>query len=579
MNYLSEQRLADDAVPHDQRIVVECFPDEVGDWRIVILSPFGSRVHAPWAMLVGSRLRETAGDEVDVTWTDDGMIFHVPDAGDPPPPDNFFPDPDEVEDELVRELSSTALFAARFRENAARALLLPRRSPQKRTPLWLQRRRAASLLKVAANYPGFPIMMETWRECLQDVFDVHGLTQILRSVRSRAIAVRHIRGEHPSPFAASVLFNYAGNFIYDGDAPLAERKAATLALDHAQLRELLGTAEFRELFDADVIAQLGLELQRLDDFAPRDADDLHDLLLHLGPLDQPAIELRCDEQFDSGWLDDLLRTRRIFSFYPGPAAEATARYAACEDAGRLRDAPGIVPPAGLATAFLEPVDNAVLDLVSRYARTHVPFSAVAAAEELQLSDAAVRRALLMLKVEDRVLEGEFLPGGRGTEWCDVSVFHLIKRRSLAALRQEVEPVDQEVLVRFLPDWHGMTNRRRGLDGLLDVIEQLQGTPLQASVLEEEILPSRVQSFRPADLDELCIAGEVIWRGLDSTGPADGRIALYLTDHYQRLAPVATPADDTLSREIHALLQDRGGLHFDQLCSVVDDFPNDLLDAL
>jgi len=577
LTYLKDQQSTADAVPHDERIVVECFPDEVGDWRIVILTPFGSRVHAPWGMLIGSRLKQTAGDDIDVTWTDDGMIFRVPDTGDPPSLDTFLLDPDTVEDDLVREISSSALFAARFRENAARALMLPRRGPQKRTPLWLQRRRAAGLLKVASKYPGFPMMMETWRECLKDVFDMQGLIGILRSIRSRSINVRYVRSDYPSPFSASVLFNYAGNFIYDGDAPLAERKAATLALDNVQLRELLGTAEFRELLDADVIAQLSLELQRLDDWQPRDADDIHDLLIDLGPMDLESLRLRSGSVPIQTWIDQLLGHRRVLTFCA--ADEATRIYAAAEDAGRLRDALGIVPPSGLADAFLEPVDHAILDLVSRFARTHTPFTIPEAVDNLQLSEQSVTRSLQQLLSEDRVLRGEFLPGGEGIEWCDVDVFHRLKRRSLAALRKEVEPVDQQVLARFLPEWHGLTNPRSGLDGLLDVIEQLQGTPIQASVLEDEILPLRVQNFRPSDLDELCIAGEVIWRGLDSTGPSDGRIALFLTDHYKLLASPVTPSDNPVAIQIRQLLADRGALHFDQICAAVEDFPNDLLEEL
>lgn len=577
MDYLNDQQAADDAVPHDERIVVECFPDEIGDWRIVVLSPFGSRVHAPWAMLVASRLRETAGDEVDVNWTDDGMIFRVPDTGEPPPLETFFLQPEEIEDALVEELSSTALFAARFRENAARALMLPRRSPQKRTPLWLQRRRAAGLLKVAAKYPGFPMMMETWRECLKDVFDVTGLLSLQKNIRSRKIRTRYIRSESPSPFSASVLFNYAGNFIYDGDAPLAERRAATLALDHAQLKELLGTAEFRDLFDADVVAQLALELQRLEGWVPRDADDVHDLLIDLGPLSPDGLAKRCGGVDASAWLDELVRARRVFCFRVGEESQEV--YAAAEDAGRFRDALGIVPPSGLADAFLEPVQDAVRDLVSRYARTHPPFTVDSALQELNLSRPAVTAALQELLSAERVLQGEFLPGGQGLEWCETGVFHQLKRRSLAALRKEVEPVDQQVLARFLPDWHGITAPRRGLDGLLDVIEQLQATPLQASVLENEILPLRVENFRRTDLDELCVAGEVVWRGLESTGPADGRIALYLADHYPQLAPPIERVDDPVANGVREALRDRGGLHFDQLCAAVKDFPNDLLEVL
>ena len=314
MRYLADQNKDNDAAPHYRCIVIDCFPDEIGDWRIVILSPFGSRVHAPWAMLISSRLRATASGEVDVNWTDDGIVFRIPDTCGLPALEEFFPDPDELESNLVTELSGTALFAAKFRENAVRSLLLPRRSPQKRSPLWLQRRRAARLLKVASRFPLFPVVMETYRECFRDVFDLPGLTEILRSLRSREIAVQYMRSDHPSSFSASVLFNYTGNYIYGGDAPLTERRAATLTLDHVQLKELLGTAEFRDLFDSDVIAELALELKRLNGFSLRDADDLHDLLIVLGPLSKEEI-YACggeDQPRVSEWLNALLQCRRIF---------------------------------------------------------------------------------------------------------------------------------------------------------------------------------------------------------------------------------------------------------------------------
>ncbi|MEZ6122320.1 MAG: DEAD/DEAH box helicase [Planctomycetaceae bacterium] len=603
LDYLQQQLAATSEVPSDTTIVIESFQDEVGDRRIVILSPFGSRVHAPWAMLLAARLQRDNESDVDLMWTDDGIVFRMAEAADIPPDEFFFPHADEVEDELVRELAGTAMFAARFRENAARSLLLPRRSPQRRTPLWLQRRRAADLLKVAARFHSFPILMETYRECLRDVFDMPGLTNLLKDVKARKIRVRSVRSEQPSPFASAVLFNFVGNFIYNSDAPLAERRAQALSLDYAQLKELLGSADLRDLFDPAIVAGLQNELQRLSGYNLRDADDLHALLLWLGPLSADEITNRAgnaDVDAVKQWRNELVHSRRIFSYtinHPGVAdlqgssadsggqtvVEAPAKslemFAATEDAGRLRDAIGIVPPPGLALAFLEPVQDAITDLVSRFARTHVPFSVHDAAEALQLSTSAVQMALTALQERGRVVDGEFLPGKTGREWCDVQVLRLLKSRSLAALRREVEPVDQQTLAEFLPVWHGINRPRNGLDGLLDAIEQLQGAPLPATSLETEILPARVTGFRPADLDELCVQGEVVWRGYDSTGSGDGRIGLFLTDSYRLLAPSPEPMDNSVANQVRELLNARGALFFEQIAAELHLFPNDLLTDL
>lgn len=581
LDYLHQQVEATGEVPSDTTIILECFLDEVGDWRIVILSPFGARVHAPWASAVAARLREETSGEVDLLWCDDGIVFRMPESDAPPPAELFFPAPDEVEDLVVRELGTTALFAARFRENAARALLLPKRRPGHRTPLWLQRRRSADLLAVATRYPDFPIVLETYRECLRDVFDLKGLIGVLRDVQSRAIQVRTVETKAASPFAASVLFNYVGNFIYDGDAPLAERRAQTLALDHAQLRELLGAAELRELLDAAAVDELALELQRLDLRYPvRHADGLHDLLLQIGDLRHDELAARCDSaalaagELDR-WLVEVTAARRVIEFRIG----GETRYAAAEDAARLRDALGIVPPPGLPDAFLAGVDDPLGDLVSRYARTHVPFHVEDIAARFRIGVAPIRTALLRLGARGRVLEGEFLPGGRGREWVDAEVLRMLKRRSLAKLRKQVEPVAPEALTRFLARWQGLTQRRRGLDALLDAVEQLQGAALPAFVLEQQILPQRVDGYRPSDLDELCAAGEVVWRGWDSLGPDDGRIALYLTDHYPKLTGAAEPAAGELPGRIRQLLAERGALFFDDIVAAIGGFRNDLLAAL
>ena len=578
LDYLTSQKDHAGVVPDDKTVVVECFMDEVGDWRVAVLTPFGARVHAPWAMAVAGRLRADDAD-VDMMWTDDGIVFRLPESDRAPDTQLFLPSAQDVEDRVVNELGGSALFAARFRENSARALLLPRRQPGKRTPLWMQRRRSADLLAVASRFPDFPILLETYREVLRDVFDLKGLRDVLIAIEQRRIRVRRTETDFASPFAASLMFSYVGNFIYNGDAPLAERRAATLALDHNQLRELLGDAELRELLDADAVDELALSLQHLDKPAyVKDADGVHDLLQSLGDLDRDELGRRIDpalhDELD-GWLEQLETHRRIVRV----RIAATQRYIAAEDAARYRDALGVALPVGLPDAFLEPMPEPMADLVLRYARTHVPFGASEPAARFGLGIAAIDALLAGLTRDGRLLEGEFLPGARGREWCDPNVLRILKRRSLARLRKEIEPVEAEALARFLPNWHGIDRPRHGLDGLLDVVEQIEGYPIPASDLERHVLPARVAGYRPGDLDELCAAGEVVWRGIEGTGPGDGRIAVYLTDHYPLLAPEPEVPDLPMCTTIVELLDERGALFFDDIVHHVGGFRNDVFDAL
>ena len=580
LQYLRDQAEATQDAPSDKTIVVESFLDEVGDWRVAILTPFGARVHVPWAMAVAARLREESGAEIDMMWSDDGIVFRLPESEEIPDDSMLFPSAEEIEELVTRELGSTALFAARFRENAARALLLPRRQPGKRTPLWLQRRKSADLLEVAARYPNFPILLETYRECLRDVFDLRGLKQILKDVQRRSISIRRLQTQVASPFASSLLFAYTANFMYEGDTPLAERRAQTLALDHSQLCELLGDAELRELLDPNAVDELGLELLKLDPrFSITHEDGLCDILRQLGDLSEVEISSRLAESISreklQGWLKELMAKRRVIEV----RIAGESRFAAAEDAGRLRDALGVALPLGLPDAFLESIENPLLDLVSRYARTHIPFKAEAVAERLGLGIAPIQMALTRLMESGRLLEGEFLPGGRGREWCDPHVLKLLKRRSLAKLRKEIAPVEQQALARFLPRWQSMEHPKTGLDGLLDVIEQLQGLALPATVWEQEVLPKRVRDYRSSDLDELSSAGEIVWRGFDSLGSDDGRIAFYLTDHLLNLAPVGEPPAEGVAQQIYDLLAARGALFFDDLVRAIGGFRNDCLDGL
>ena len=583
LDYLGDQREAVGVLPSDKTIVVERWVDEIGDWRIAVLSPFGARVHAPWATAVAARLRENAGVEVDMLWTDDGLAFRLPETDTPPPASLFFPAPDEVERLVIENLAGSALFAARFRENAARALLLPRRRPGKRTPLWMQRKRSADLLAVATRYRSFPIVLETYRECLRDVFDLPALTELMQQVADRRIRVREVESKSASPYAAALVFTWIGNFLYDDDQPRAERRAQALALDYAQLRELLGDAQLRELLDRDAVAEVELLLQRLDPRrAIRDIDQVHDALRELGELSRDELRARCQaEQHDQldGWLDawlaQLITARRITELN----IAGQLRLIAAEDAGRYRDALGVVPPMGLPQAFLDVVDNPLEDLVARYARTHVPFSAADVAARLGLGLGPVRAALESLRRQDRLLEGEFMPGGREPEWCDVEVLRRLKRASLAKLSAAVEAVEPRLYARFLPSWHRIDQPGETLDDLLAAIEQIQGVPIPFGDLERAVLPARVRGYLPGMLDQLCASGEISWRGFEALGNDDGRIALYLSGHMPVLAPAVTPVEGELAGQIRTLLGRRGASFFVDLEAELGGFRNELLRVL
>jgi ATP-dependent Lhr-like helicase len=512
-------------------------------------------------------------------WGDDGFVVRLPEGDAPPDPMLLVPDPDEVEGLILRQLGSTALFAARFREAAGRALLLPRRRPGARAPLWQQRKRAADLLSVAARFGSFPIILETYRECLRDVFDLPALVDVLRKIRSRTLRVTSIESRTPSPFAASLLFNYVANYIYDGDAPLAERRAQALAVDQSQLRELIGDAELRDLLDSSAIEAVETDLQYLPDrLHAKSTDAVHDLLLRLGDLTRDELAARTVEGVADAAVVTLLGARRAIEL----TIAGDARLVAVEYAARYRDALGTPLPPGLPAALLEPSADAIGDLIKRYARTHGPFTAGDLAARFGLALSAIEATLARLTGTGRLIEGAFRPGGRGMEWCDPDALRSIRRRSLARLRQEVEPVEAPALGRFLVEWHGIGRQRGGLDALLDTIEQLQGVPLVASLLEHEILPGRLPDFSPAALDTLLGAGEVSWVGVEPLGDRDGRIALYLTDHLPRLLPPVQPEAPPAEREREILerLRERGAAFFAPLhASLGGGFPKETLDGL
>jgi len=589
LTYLDEQREATRHVPDDRTIVVERFRDELGDWRVAVHSPFGAKVHAPWALCVAARMRERFGVDVQAMHGDDGIVFRLPDIEFDPDAGSrglglelmslIALDPDEVHDLVTTEIGGSALFASRFRECAARALLLPRRRPDRRQALWQQRQRSAQLLGVASQYASFPIILETVRECVQDVFDVPGLSTLMREIGSRKVRLVEVETPTPSPFARSLMFGYVAQFLYEGDSPLAERRAAALSLDPTLLAELLGRAEgaaLRDLLDPLALAQTESELQRLAEGRRcRGAEDVADLLRVLGAQPLTAILARCVDGSTtnevSAWLVDLESDRRLIRVRVG----GEERWGAIEDAGRLRDALGVALPTGVPDVFLEPVPDPLGDLVARYARTHGPFTGREVAHWFGLGMAVVADVLRRLVASGRVVEGELRPiesGGAGhtSDFCDAEVLRTLRRRSLAALRAEVEPVAALDLARFLPSWQGVGVGLRGTEGVLRAVEQLSGAVVPASALETLVLPSRVSAYSPALLDELTASGEVIWRGHSSLPGDDGWISLHLaeTAHLTLAAPSEEIDLTDLHRNVLGALAGGGAFFFRTLSDSV-----------
>ncbi|RJQ78660.1 ATP-dependent helicase [Pseudonocardiaceae bacterium YIM PH 21723] len=581
LGYLAEQKAATKHLPDDRTILVERFRDELGDWRLVVHSPFGAQVNAPWALVIAARLRENRGIEVHTAHSDDGIVLRIPDGIDEsgadvlPTAEDVLLSPEEVEQIVVAELGNSALFAARFRECAARSLLLPRRDPRRRSPLWQQRQRAAQLLSVAAKYEQFPVILEAMRECLQDVYDLGGLRELMSEVRSRTVRVVEVETPSASPFARSLLFGYVGMFLYDADTPLAERRAAALSLDSALLAELLGGEAIRELLDPEILAEIEANLQRLaPDRQARHAEDTADLLRFLGDLTEAEAAQR---GVRPEWLRELEAARRAIRV----RIAGEERWLGIEDAGRVRDALGVALPVGVPEAFTEIVADPLGDLLSRYARTHGPFPAAAAAARFGLGIAVVTAVLDRMAGAGRLVRGELRPGSKGVEYCESEVLRRLRRASLAATRAEVEPVDQAALGRFLPVWHGISQQQGGdssarggrrrfttaptPEDVLGVVEQLAGAPLPASALESLILPARLPGYSPALLDELTATGEVTWSGCGAIGSGDGWVALAPTDVADLLLPdpLAERPDSPLHRALLSTL-DGGALFFRQI---------------
>jgi ATP-dependent Lhr-like helicase len=549
LEFLREQQAATRVIPSDRTVVIERFRDEIGDWRVCILSPYGGRVHAAWGLALSARIREEHGLESDAIWSDDGIVVHLPDADDAPGAELVMIEPDELEDLVVGELGGSALFGARFRENAARALLIPRAYPGRRTPLWQQRLKSQSLLEVARRYGQFPIVLETYRECLRDVLDLPGLHDLLSKLRRRELSLVEVETPTASPFASSLLFDYVATYMYEGDQPNAERRAAALALDRDLLRELLGQEELRELIDPGALETVEADLQRLSERTRADSvDALHDALRRVGDLTEDEATLRSGRP---EWLEQLRGERRAIALRVG----GERRWAAAEDAGLYRDALGAVPPSGLPEAFIADVPDAMERLVRRYARTHGPFEVRALRDRYGVDLTPV---LERLESSGALVRGELRPGGTQREWCDPEVLRRLRRASLAALRAEIEPADQRAFARFQASWQGVDRHApagAGSDRLREVLVPLQGLALPLEVWERDVLPRRTGAYSPAWLDELCASGEIVWVGAGALGRRSGRVALYFRDDAPLLGPPPRSGEPP-SEPVHEAVRER-----------------------
>jgi ATP-dependent Lhr-like helicase len=555
VSYLREQQAATRVVPSDESIVVERFRDEIGDWRLCVLSPYGGRVHAAWGLALAAKIRNERELEADAIWSDDGIVVHLPDADEPPPADLVLIEPEEIEDLVVGELSGSALFGARFRENASRSLLIPRAYPGKRTPLWQQRLKSQSLLEVARDFPRFPVVLETYRECLRDVLDLPALDELLRKLHARQLSLVEVETPTASPFASSLLFDYVATYMYEGDTPNAERRAAALALDRDLLRELLGQEELRELIDPEALEEVEAQLQhRTEAGRAGDRDALQQILRNLGDLTPEECEERVAEGYSArSMLEKLVAERRVARV----RIAGEERFIAAEDAGLYRDALGVPEPPGLPETCLEEHPDAMRALVRRYARTHGPFPTHQLAARYGVDPGP---ALRELEAEGALVRGELLPGGSEREWCDADVLRRVRRASLARLRKEVEAADRAELARFLPSWQNVDAFRAagaGLDRLREALVPLQGVALTPKVWEADVLPRRLGSYSPSWLDELCTSGELVWIGAGALGRSDGRVALYFREDVRLAGP--PPANARLeapSGEVHEAIRER-----------------------
>ncbi|NYS30830.1 ATP-dependent helicase [Pantoea sp. WMus005] len=538
---LAEQRAATGVLPDDRTLLIEHCRDEIGDWRVILHSPWGKRVNAPWALAIAARIQQRMGFDASVAASDDGIVARFPASeGLLPGAELFMFDADQLTQEVTESIGQSALFAARFRECASRALLLPRRNPGKRSPLWQQRLRAGQLLEVARQFDDFPILIETARECLQDVYDLPALHHLMKQVTQGSVKMVEVTTEQPSPFAAPLLFGYVAEFIYASDAPQAERRASLLTLDTNLLGELLGQTRRRDLLAPDVVEQVEKELQRLDDrYQAQHTEGIIDVLRDLGPLSVAGIAARFsgnDSQIAEA-VAQLSVARRIIPV----TLAGEDRWSVIEDAARLRDGLAVVLPDNLPATFLAPQADPLRDLINRFARTHTLFTARQLAMHFGAGVAVVNAVLLSLHQQGSLLNMGAATGESEMAWVSPEIFKRLRLRSLQSAREATRPVPPAAWVSLLLERHGLLRPQReellGTNGLLRVIEQLAGVPLPASLWESPILRARIADYQPAMLDELLTRGEVIWCGHKVLGQNDGLISLHLAEYAAETLPV------------------------------------------
>lgn len=588
---IDDQKNATGVLPWSRHLVLERCRDEMGDWRVILHSPYGRRVHAPWALAIGGRLHAQWGADASIVASDDGIVARLPDSdGKLPDAALFLFEPEKLL-RIVREaVSSTALFAARFRESAARALLMPGRTPGRRSPLWQQRLRASQLLEIAAGYPDFPIILETARECLQDVYDLDALEQVIRRLNTGEIQISEVTTPAPSPFATDLLFGYVAEFMYATDAPLAERRASVLALDSELLGNLLGQGDPLELLDPEIIRQVEDELQRRAvGRKAQGMEGVYDLLRELGPMTIEELAVRHEGTIADvrSWLDNLSADKRIF-----PVVIADTEQMACmDDAARLRDALGVRLPASLSSAWLHPANTPLRDLFMRFSRTHTLFTGTQIAQAFGLGVAVADDLLRQLRDEGVLIQlrsgaASIADDARASTWVNEEVFHRLRIRSLHAAREATRPVPATSYARLLLERQGIISPAdgsparlpassggmlEGSDGVTRVIEQLAGIGLSASLWESQIFPARVRDYSPDILDELLATGEVIWSGQKKLGDDDGQVVLHLRDYLaETLSPPSGDSEalSDLQRAILDVLSGGGAWFAQQLSAMI-----------
>lgn len=543
---LAHQRQATGVVPDDRTVIIEVCADEEGDDRIVIHASFGKRVCEPWALAITARVRERFGFDPQAMAADTGIVVRFPQAesGDLPDLAAFLFDPDEAERIVAAEVGATALFAARFRECASRALLVASRQPGKRAPLWQQRVKGGQLLEAARREGDFPLLAEAARECLHDVYDMGALRQVMEDIDTGAVRVSAVRTQTPSPFAAPLLFGYVADHLYEGDLPHAERRHALLSVDADLLGELLGSDKAAEVLDQAVVDAVQAELQgTAAGYRARGVEGVCELLRRVGPLSTSNVACRTDGPLDAmeddeaaacaddeqarALLDELEAGHRAFRTQIAGAPV----WAVAEDAARLRAVLGAPCPdwariegdAGSAETLLDGV-------IARILRTNALCTAESIAQELGLGTALVEESLRRLAGQGRAVQMAYPADAPIPSWTDPVVMRRLRARSLAAARQAIAPVDQATYLRYLFDLQGIGDAEGvdGIDRLAEIIAQFEGVFLPAQLWEASVFPTRMAGYDPVLLDDLLACGDVVWQG-GTDGKGNHVIAFYPSD--------------------------------------------------